>query len=210
MGRATYCAIIGDMNKSREVSGRKRAQKLFVGAVDRVNEEFRGSLASEFRFRIREGDSFEGLLASPGESYRCARRLLALMSPLAFTIGIGIGPVSTELSADVDLVDGEAFHRARAALAQARKVRQEILFDVASPAAGLLNALAGLVEKEWYRLTDRQREVIRLMHDLGSQERVAKKLKISQPAVAKVLGAPTVRKMLEGEHAVHEYLASSF
>jgi hypothetical protein len=206
MTRTTYCAIIGDMTKSRDLSGRKRAQKLFVGVVERVNQEFKGSLVSDFRFRIREGDSFEGLLASPAESYRCTRRLLALMSPLAFSVGIGIGPVATELSADVDLVDGEAFHRARAALAQARKVRQEIVFDFASPAAGLLNALAGLVEKEWYRLTDRQREVIRLMGELGNQERVARKLKITQPAVAKVLGAPTVRKMLEGEHAVHEFL----
>lgn len=208
MTRVSYCAIVGDINRSRELPGRRRIQRLFLRAIDTLNAEFKEHVASDFRFRVSEGDAFEGLLTTPAESYRCARRLVEVMSPVMFSIGIGIGGVATELSRSVDVVDGEAFHRARAAFALAKKMRQEIMFDFDSSAAALVNALAGLIEKEWYRLTVRQREIIRCMNDLGSQERVAKKLKISQPAVSKVLGAPTVRKMLEGEGAVREFLSA--
>jgi hypothetical protein len=210
MSQVSYCAIIGDMNRSRELPERKKIQRQFLRAVDQLNEEFKESIVSDFRFRVSEGDSFEGLLKSPVQSYRCARRLIELVLPISFSIGVGIGPVATELSRSVDVVDGEAFHRARNALALAKKSRQEIMFDFDAPAVTLVNALAGLVEKEWSRLTPRQREVIRCMNALANQERVARKLKISQPAVAKVLNVPTVRKMLEGELALHGFLASSF
>jgi hypothetical protein len=209
MTRVLYCAIVGDMNRSRELPERKKVQRAFLRVVEKLNEEFKDQLASDFRFRVSEGDAFEGLLSTPAQSYRCARRLIELMSPIAFSIGIGIGPVATELSRSVDVVDGEAFHRARNALAQAKKKRQEVMFDFDTPAVTLVNALAGLVEKEWNRLTVRQREVIRCMNALGNQDRVARKLKISQPAVAKVLNVPTVRKMLEGDLALHAFLASS-
>ena len=208
MTQVSYCAIVGDINKSRELPGRKKIQRLFLRAVDSLNVEFRDQIVSDFRFRVSEGDAFEGLLKTPAPGYRCARHLIGLMSPVAFSIGIGIGPVATGLSRNVDLVDGEAFHRARNALALAKKRRQEIVFDFDGSAVGLANALVGLMEKEWYRLTDRQREIIRRMGEFGNQERVAKKLKVSQPAVSKVLGSPTVQKMLEGDAAMREFMAS--
>jgi predicted transcriptional regulator len=63
------------------------------------------------------------------------------------------------------------------------------------------------MEKEWERLTSRQREIIQQMKVLKSQGAVARKLKISQPAVSKVLSIPTIRKMTESERVLYEFLA---
>jgi len=196
------------MNKSRELPERRKVQRLFLRSIDILNGEFKEDIAADFRFRVSEGDAFEGLLKSPAQSYRCARRLVELMSPAVFSIGIGIGPVATGLSREVDVMDGEAFYRARVALAMAKKHRQEIAFDFQGSSVILMNALVGLMEKEWYRLTGRQREIIRQVVRLGTQERVAKKLKVTQPAVSKVAGSPTVQKMLEGDGAIQEFLGS--
>jgi hypothetical protein len=214
MKKQLYCAIIGDINRSRALPDRAKIQRQFLRTIDLLNKEFKKSIVSEFRFKVSEGDSFEGLLVSPAESYRFARRLQDLMEPIPFAIGIGIGSLSTTFTknkrkkVNVDTVDGEAFYLARRAVASAKKKRQEVMFDFDSPALHLTNALVGLMESEWGRLTPRQREIIQRMKVLGSQEAVAKKFKITQPAVSKVLGSPTIRKMAEAEKALHEFLAS--
>jgi hypothetical protein len=210
MKKQSYCAIIGDINRSRDLPDRAKMQRQFLRTIDSLNREFKESIVSDFRFRVSHGDAFEGLLIAPAESYRFARRLQDLMKPAPFSIGIGIGSLSTKLVKNVDTVDGEAFYRARCALELATKNRQEVVFDFDSSALLLTNALVGLIEKEWGRLTSRQREVIERMKELKSQEAVAKKLKITQPAVSKVLGSPIIRTLTEAEKALHEFLACSF
>jgi hypothetical protein len=214
MKKQLYCAIIGDINRSRDLPDRAKIQRLFLRTIDLLNNEFKKSIVSEFRFRVSEGDSFEGLLVSPAESYRFARRLQDLMEPIPFAIGIGIGSLSTTFTkkkrkkVKVDTIDGEAFYRARRAVASAKKERQEVMFDFDSPALHLTNALVGLMESEWKRLTSRQQEIIQRRKELEGQEAVARKLRISQPAVSNVLRSPTIRKMTEAEDALHDFLAS--
>jgi hypothetical protein len=157
---------------------------------------------------VSHGDAFEGLLVGPAESYRFARRLQDLMEPLSISIGIGIGSLSTKQLKNVDMVDGDAFYRARRALELTKKKKQEVVFDFDFPALDLTNTLVGWMEKEWERLTSRQREIIQQMKVLKSQEAVARKLKISQPAVSNVWRIPTIRKMKESENVLHEFLSS--
>jgi|WetSurMetagenome_2_1015567.scaffolds.fasta_scaffold277100_2 hypothetical protein len=206
MTKSTYCAIIGDITRSRDLPNRATIQRRFLRSLEQVNAEFADAIVSDFRFRVTEGDSFEGLLNHPALSYRFTRRIREHMEPVPFTIGIGAGTLSTAPGRNVDAVDGEAFHRARAALDLARKRKQEVLFDLESPSLALLNALVGLMEKERGRLTPRQREVVRWMDVLDNQAAVARKLKISQPAVSKVLNVPTIRKLSEAEQVLGDFL----
>jgi hypothetical protein len=81
-----------------------------------------------------------------------------------------------------------------------------VVFDLDSPSVALLNALVGLMEKERLRLTARQREVLHWMERLGTQIAVARKLKVSQPAVSRVMTVPTVRKLIEAEEVVQRFL----
>ena len=207
MKNQLYCAIIGDIISSRIIPNRAKVQNQFLHTIDSLNKEFRNLIVSEFRFRVSHGDAFEGLLVGPAESYRLARRLQDMMEPVSISIGIGVGSLSTKQVKNVDMVDGDAFYRARRALELAQKKKQEVMFDFDYPALNLTNTLVGWMEKEWERLTSRQREIIQQMKVLKSHGAVARKLKISQPAVSKVLSIPTIRKMTESERVLYEFLA---
>jgi hypothetical protein len=163
-------------------------QARFASAVEKMNREFKKEIASKFLITL--GDEFQGLLLSPAESYRLVRRFQDLMEPVSFSFGIGVGTLSTPLKNDALGMDGEAFHRARMALADAKKRRRRVLYRFDSPAL--------------VRLTPRQKQILELMNALGSQVAVAKRLRISQPAVFKV--ASSLWSVGEAEDALHDFL----
>jgi hypothetical protein len=197
-----YCAIIGDIKKSRLLPRRAAVQKRFARAIEQINGKFKSEIASEFLVTL--GDEFQGLLHSPAESFHLIREFQRLMDPVSFCFGIGIGALSTPLQKQAVGMDGEAFHRARAALELARKGKREMLYGFDSPSLDLFNALIGLLSDRWQRLTPHQKEVHRLLLTLESQEAVARHLRISQPAVSKV--ASPLRPMSEAENVVNGFL----
>lgn len=197
-----YCAIIGDIRRSRTLLRRGRVQLRFANAIETINREFKKEITSKFLLTL--GDEFQGLLVSPVESYRLLRRFQDLMEPVSFSFGVGVGTLSTPLKKDALGMDGEAFHRARAALDKAKKNKREILYSLDSPALDLANALIGSLESDWQRLTPRQKEIVQLIKEFKGQESVAKRLRISQPAVSKAVSS--LRHMTEAERALHEFL----
>ncbi|HEX9657639.1 MAG TPA: SatD family protein [Bacteroidota bacterium] len=196
-----YCAIIGDIRKSRSLPRRASVQRKFAAAIEKVNVEYRPEVASKFLLTL--GDEFQGLLISPTESYRLVRRFQDLMEPISFSFGVGVGALSTPVKKDALGMDGEAFHRARAALNEAKKSKREVLYSFDSQTLDITNALVGLLEGEWHRLTARQKQIAQLLKELDGQEAVANRLRISQPAVSKVVS--TLRNMTEAENALHEF-----
>jgi len=52
------------------------------------------------------------------------------MDPVLFSFGLGVGRLSTPLKKTALGMDGEAFHRARAVLSQAKKARRQILLQL--------------------------------------------------------------------------------
>jgi hypothetical protein len=75
-----YCAIIGDINKSRTLERRARAQEKFKEAVAAINKEFKNDIASKFLITL--GDEFQGLLKTPARSYHIVRRFQELTEPI--------------------------------------------------------------------------------------------------------------------------------
>ncbi len=202
MSPSRYCAIIGDIRHSRQLPRRGAVQKRFAGSIEKINREFRKEIASSFLITL--GDEFQGLLFSPAESYRLVRRFQGLMEPVPFSFGVGVGTLSTPLEKLALGMDGEVFHRARAALEKARKTKRELLCDFDSPTLDLVNALIALLDDRWRRITPRQKEIRRLLLELDRQEAVARRLRISQPAVSRV--ASSLRSLSEGERVLHEFL----
>jgi DNA-binding CsgD family transcriptional regulator len=202
-----YCAIIGDINRSRDLPHRARVQRAFQRAIEHINTEFRDEIASDFVLTI--GDEFQGLLRSAKKGYRLVRRFAELMEPVDFAFGMGIGPLSTPLRKEAALgMDGEAFHRARAALVTAKKEKRSLVLDFDHPSLPLANALLALMERDWARLTPRQKEIIHLVAKYGNQSVVARKLGISQPAVSKSVSSSLADRLAEAEEALGGFLSS--
>jgi hypothetical protein len=200
-----YCAIIGDMNKSRLLPQRSKAQKKFIKAIETINQEFRQHIA--WKFVITLGDEFQGLLASSAESYRFVRRFQELVEPLSFSFGIGVGGLSTLLpKQSLATLDGECFHRARASLSEAKSYPRGIFYSTGKSSDLILNELVGVLVRHRQRLTDRQRQIVALMEQFDNQQTVAKKLKISQQAVSKASHAPFVEDLLSGDRRIQEFL----
>lgn len=203
----SYCAIIGDINRSRDLPHRARVQRAFQRAIEKINSEFRDEIASNFVLTI--GDEFQGLLLSAKEGYRLVRRFAELMEPVDFAFGLGIGPLSTPLKKEAALgMDGEAFHRARAALAAAKREKRRLVLDFDHASLPLANALLALMERDWARLTPRQKEILRLMDKYRNQSLVARKLRISQPAVSKSVSSALAGRLTEAEEALGGFLSS--
>ena len=181
---------------------RSRVQARFVTAIETINREFKQQIASKFLLTL--GDEFQGLLVSAADSYRLVRRFQELMQPVPFSFGVGIGTLATPLRKEALGMDGEVFHRARAALEKAKKFKRSIMYDFTSPSLDLLNALIGLLEREHQRLTPRQRQIIRLVSETDSQALAARRLRISQPAVSKVVSS--LRDVFDAEEALQAFL----
>ncbi len=201
----TYCAIIGDINRSRSLANRSRVQRKFKRAIDTLNKEFKKEIASKFVLTL--GDEFQGLLHSPAESYRLVRRFQEMMGDISFSFGVGAGPLSTSLNPRSAIgMDGEAFHRARAALQYAKKHKRSLWFDFDNHAIGIVNALVGSIAKGRLLLNPTQRMMAQLMRAELRQVTVAKKLNVSQQYISKAIQTTTMKETLEAEAALSEFL----
>lgn len=199
-----YCAIIGDINKSRSLPHRAKVQKKFHRAIEVVNKEFKTEISSKFVLTL--GDEFQGLLASPAQTYRLVRRFQDLMGGVSFAFGIGVGTLATSLKPKVAIgMDGECFHRARAALQIAKRQRREIVYDFDSPALSLINAIVGLMDVVWGKLTPRQQRIVQLSKSY-SQKRIARKLGITPQAISKVYSSVGIRQLNAAENTLWNFL----
>ena len=202
-----YCAIIGDINKSRGLPARGRVQKKFQKSIDSINREFRPQIAS--RFKLTLGDEFQGLLKSPAQSYRLVRRFQDLMGIVPFAFGIGIGPLATPVIPKEALgMDGECFYRAREALKLAKKKKQEVVYDFPGPALRLVNVLISSLEKQWKSLNPTDQRIVQLSKEDLTQKDMAKELGITQQAISKVYRSKVIREMVDADGAIYEFFST--
>lgn len=200
-----YCAIIGDINNSRQLERRGSIQVRFKRAIRTINTEFESEIASPFMITL--GDEFQGLLSSPVRSYRLARRLQDLMEPVPFAFGIGIGNLETPLNRREPLgMDGPCFHNARKALLLAKKNKNEIRYQFDDPAGELVNAIVISLDKQWQQLSENQREILKRRKEGMTQLAIAKKLHITKQAVSKSAKTGLVKEMNAAVDALESYL----
>lgn len=202
-----YCAIIGDINRSRTLPRRGQLQKKFSDAVTIINREYRDQVAS--RFLVTLGDEFQGLLKTPERSYELVRRFQDIVGNVTFSYGVGIGTLTTPLDPKLAIgMDGECFHRARAAVSKAKKNKRQIVYDFNDPGLDLVNAMVAMLDKQWKFLGATQRKIAQLMKDQYRQVDIAKKLRISQQAVSKARRSSALAEMQESVDALQKFLGS--
>jgi SatD family (SatD) len=199
-----YCAMIGDMNKSRQLERRGNVQKKFQKVIEQINKEYKNEIASKFLITL--GDEFQGILHSPVKSYHIVRHVQDLMDKVSFSFGIGIGTLATPVFPKAAIgMDGDCFYRARAALLQAKKEKRELLYDFHDPASILVNAIVATLDKQWKYLNNTERSIIQLRKTGLKQLEIAQKLGITKQAVSKAIGAATIKEMEQSVEALDSF-----
>lgn len=204
----TYLAVLADVVGSRAVDDRAALQERMAHALARWSAGTAPCPAAAGP-EITAGDEVQLLLrpaGAPGNTAEQAIRFLAglaeVLHPERLVAGIGAGPLATALRPRVGENDGPCFHRAREALALAKRDGRFAVVRGVEPAAGdAINALwrlAGDLRAGW---TDRQREVIARLRHATYRKDVAHELGVSPSVVTEVLGAARFDAVAEAEKA---------
>ncbi len=131
----SVCAIFGDLVKSSALPNRGEVQDTLIKVAAELNKSFGDSLLAPAK--VVSGDSLHLALCSPADSYRAICLVQDRMYPCQVRFAVGIGPVTTGLRPDVDLLDGPAFHRAAEAMAilknRKRAQGRQVLYVSADP-----------------------------------------------------------------------------
>ncbi len=204
-----YCVITADIRKSREIADRGDLQETIFNMLQRVNETFARELLVPFSITL--GDEWQGVLPSPAASYAIASYFVEQIYPHKIAVGIGEGGIDTGIRQRSAEMDGEAFHRSRAALTRAKELRSDILYVTTRPAHDLiLNACCNLLQviREDWTLT--QFKKVRLYKQLGKETAVARELGVSQSDINQALNAAHARSYLDAEARINEFLRLEF
>jgi hypothetical protein len=122
-----YCAIIGDIVKSKEIKNRQEIQDRFKRVIEEINNEYSEFIASKFTVTL--GDEFQGLLYTPHISYHLIKDINKKMNPIGLVFGVGIGTMDTYFNKELSIgADGPAYHYARKMVGRAKKRKPSVCF----------------------------------------------------------------------------------
>ncbi|MFW6205726.1 MAG: SatD family protein [Gemmatimonadota bacterium] len=201
-----YFALIGDLVGSRELEDRAEVQVRFRAAIRGLNETWTSELAVPLK--LTAGDEVQGLLTDPRAVLAIVLAVSDAVLPARICWGLGRGALSTDLVADVALLDGPCFHRAREAVESAKRSSRWLRAGgVAEPdgrvLAGLMN-LMGAIRSGW---TARQAEVVREARG-RKQVDVAEALGVHRSTISRTLASAHYEEVMEGEEAVQSLLGA--
>lgn len=192
-----YIAIIGDMKRSKSLTDRSKVQEKLKITLDRINEVYKLDISSKFMITL--GDEFQGLLSSGANIMHIVSEIEQGMYPVRLRFGVGIGSITTKINHDMAIgADGPGYYKARAAveyLKDSERRKQTSISDIRIEIDGenheiekMMNTILSLLTVIKASWSDRQREVIwDMLQSKDSQANVAKRLKIQQPTVQKIL-----------------------
>lgn len=198
-----YVAVKMDMRSSRRISDRAAAQERLFATMKALNEEFADAVQS--RFIVTHGDEAQGLLRADMVSsvVRVMERAVDGMRPAILRFGIGLGTLATPIQPDAIGMDGEAWYRASATIADAARTRKFVLFSGFGEELDIQSsAMANLLLYLRYRWTNDQQRVIELVEACPTQAAAAEQLGISQAAVSKSLRIAGWRYYIDGRDAL--------
>ena len=130
-----YCALIADVKGSKAYGDEARAalQALMVETLSYLNRFFAEGIVKEVEFS--GGDEVQGLFLDPVVAFLYFRMLGLLLGFDVLRGGLGVGNWSVRMDSQGSAgQDGSAYHRARAAISEAKKGRR---FDVVIRSEGL-------------------------------------------------------------------------
>ncbi|MDH5186984.1 MAG: SatD family protein [Nitrospirota bacterium] len=198
--------VLGDMVKSAKTKERDELQKHLIYVCKIINKNFSPEIYAPFK--ITRGDEVAGVLNKPEKSYKIIFTFRDLLFPYSIRFVVVYGELTAGLETkDVSIIDGPAFTIANDKLQESKRKDHFILFllyeNYLDRTMTILSDLSHWIRMGW---TLRQRKAIELYLKLGTQEKVARKLGITQQNVAKLLKSANFEKVKEAEEILEELL----
>lgn len=111
-----YGVVTMDIVKSRDIRNRRELQKKLYSYLNSLSEKYAGILVCPVSFVL--GDEWELITHKPYECYNLIHEIQQKLWNYEINCyaGIGIGSLSTEVSNDIRMMDGQCFHLARQAI----------------------------------------------------------------------------------------------
>ena len=157
-----YTAWMVDLKGSREyeLSDRSDIQNHITQVCGALNRIFAPSLLHRVAFSA--GDELQGLFRSPTAACCCARLFRMLLWPAQVRSGLGMGSWDIRITdAGTTAQDGQAYHRARAAIVQAGD-ECPALFNTGSENDPYINFAIDTAIRLGEHMTDGQNELMLL------------------------------------------------
>jgi len=204
-GASCYLALIGDVRRSREHPDRPGLQRRLEQAIDQANGLLAPVLAASLVLTL--GDEFQGLLVKPEAGLDVVLAIEGELRPARLRYALGWGRLSTPLRGTAIGMDGPCFHRAREAMAVAK--RRDLWIAVGGfgeETDATLNGILGLIGAVRSTWTPIQAETAAKMRDLNVQAEVAAARGVALATVHKALRGALYGPVVEAEQAVRRIL----
>ena len=201
-----YCAVIGDIVKSKNIGNRNSVQKELQELLSGISKNHASCIASKFTITL--GDEFQALLKTPVDMLNIIEEIKSGMNGMKIRFGIGFGEITTGINPELSIgADGPAYYSARRALNEIKeyerkysKPMSEIRIcyenqdsdkmqnDDKNEMALINSALSAcaFIKSKW---TDKQKNVIDMIKLGKSQRAVASELDINQSGVQRMVAA---------------------
>ena len=208
IAESTFIAITADLVGSRQVADRRALQRRLQAGLQATSKELSRALVADVQ--LTAGDEVQALLRDPAATARLLQLLSDAVHPTQFTFGIGFGALSTALPARrnarrLPLLDGPCFHRARAALADARSRGAWAAAEGFGSWQAPLNALLELVGNVRQGWTEKQGLYAAAARN-QPQKDVAKQYSVSPSVVSESLKGARLELVRRGEAGIEAML----
>lgn len=202
-----FIVMVGDLIGSTEVKDRKLLQKRLLSAYKSANLLFKKDIYAPIKITL--GDEVAGVLTNPTNLYRMVVHLLEGIHPYRMRFVFVKGELTAGLETkDAAIIDGPAFKKAGEYIPSAKSTKTDFVFDLGNPDKDeVLNSLANLIIETKHDWTENQWRVAKLYGELKNQEKVAKKMKVSQQNVAKTLKSISWKKVCQAEETINQILS---
>ncbi|MCL1790477.1 MAG: SatD family protein [Peptococcaceae bacterium] len=207
-----YCVMIGDIVDSKKIDPQQRnkLEQTLLKTFNCINTLYQDDMFVPFS-TVR-GDAFEGVLTSSCNAPQIAMEIIETLHPHIIRISIVLGALTiVGDTADVNIVDGPAFHDANDMLSKMKKRGGEgwlrIAIQAPCDAQPLLDSLLTLLSAFTRSWTDRQRQLVWAMEHYADQQKIlAQKFAISPAAISKQLKAADYSAYKQACKALRQYL----
>jgi len=189
--------VIADIIKSRQISNRKKFQKLLSDELEKVNQNSRGLLSP---YTITLGDEFQAVYKSQSSAdlIKDIIRILLSVYPLKIRFAVGYANIATDINTKQSIgMDGPAFYQAREGLNILKELEISIIqFYGEIKNQELINSglkLSMSVMKSWKRNT---LFIFNELLNKSTVKNIIPRLDISERGIYKIIDTNNLREFV--------------